>query len=57
MTEIDLFQSRRLPARLTIEQLAQLLGFQVYGMEVLAEREETRNLSVQTTMNSKMLGF
>jgi hypothetical protein len=35
MKEMDLFNCLRLPARLTIEQVAQLLGFQVYEILIL----------------------
>jgi hypothetical protein len=33
--DLDLFNCRRLPARLTIDQVASLLGFQIYEVLIL----------------------
>ena len=53
MAEIDLFNSRRLPARLTIEQVAMLLGFQVYEILILVRLGKIKCVNYQARNSRK----
>jgi hypothetical protein len=53
MAELDLFQSRRLPARLNIEQVALLLGFQVYEILILVRLGKIKCVNYQSRNSRK----
>ena len=53
MNEIDLFNCRRLPARLTIEQVALLLGFQVYEILILVRQGKIKCVNHQSRNSRK----
>jgi hypothetical protein len=45
MKDLDLFNCRRLPARLTIDQVASLLGFQVYEILILIRQGKIKSIN------------
>lgn len=53
MNELDLFNCRRLPARLTIEQVATLLGFQVYEILILVRHGKIKTVNHQSRNSRK----
>ena len=53
MNELDLFNCRRLPARLTIEQVALLLGFQVYEILILVRQGRIKSVNHQSRNSRK----
>jgi hypothetical protein len=53
MTDLDLFHCRRLPARLTIEQVALLLGFQVYEILILVRLGRIKSVNYQSRNSRK----
>ena len=53
MTELDLFNCRRLPARLAIEQVALLLGFQVYEILILVRLGRIKSVNYQSRNSRK----
>ena len=53
MTELDLFQCRRLPARLTIDHVALLLGFQVYEILILVRQGKIKCVNHQSRNSRK----
>jgi hypothetical protein len=53
MNEVDLFNCRRLPARLTIEQVALLLGFQVYEILILVRQGKIKCVNHQSRNSRK----
>jgi len=53
MTELDLFQCRRLPARITIDQVAMLLGFQVYEILILVRQGKIKCVNYQSRNSRK----
>jgi hypothetical protein len=53
MNELDLFNCRRLPARLTIEQVALLLGFQVYEILILVRQGKIKCVNHQSRNSRK----
>jgi hypothetical protein len=53
ITELDLFYCRRLPARLTIEQVALLLGFQVYEILILVRLGKIKSVNYQSRNSRK----
>jgi hypothetical protein len=53
MNELDLFNCRRLPARLTIEQVASLLGFQVYEILILVRLGKIKCVNHQSRNSRK----
>jgi hypothetical protein len=53
MNEVDLFNCRRLPARLTIEQVALLLGFQVYEILILVRLGKIKCVNHQSRNSRK----
>lgn len=44
-TDLDLFNCRRLPARITIDQVASLLGFQVYEVLILIRQGKIKSIN------------
>jgi len=50
---LDLFNCRRLPARLTIEQVALLLGFQVYEILILVRQGKIKCVNFQSRNSRK----
>jgi hypothetical protein len=50
---LDLFNSRRLPARLTIDQVASLLGFQVYEILILVRQGRIKCVNYQSRNSRK----
>jgi hypothetical protein len=53
MTELDLFNCRRLPARITVEQVATLLGFQVYEILILVRQGKIKCVNHQSRNSRK----
>ena len=53
MNDLDLFNCRRLPARLTIEQVALLLGFQVYEILILVRHGRIKCINYQSRNSRK----
>ncbi|MEI8290977.1 MAG: hypothetical protein WCH99_16045 [Verrucomicrobiota bacterium] len=51
--DIDLFNCRRLPARLTIEHVALLLGFQVYEILLLVRQGKIKCVNYQARNSRK----
>jgi hypothetical protein len=53
MNDLDLFNCRRLPARLTIEQVAKLLGFQIYETLILVKLGKIKCVNHQSRNSRK----
>jgi hypothetical protein len=53
MSELDLFNCRRLPARIAIEQVALLLGFQVYEILILVRLGKIKCVNYQCRNSRK----
>ena len=53
MNELDLFNCRRLPGRITIEQVALLLGFQVYEILILVRLGKIKCINYQSKNSRK----
>ena len=52
-TPLNLFNCRRLPARLTIEQVANLLGFQVYEIQILIRLGKLKCINYESRNSRK----
>ena len=53
MSELDPFNCRRLPARIAIEQVALLLGFQVYEILILVRLGKIKCVNFQSRNSRK----
>jgi hypothetical protein len=53
MNDLDLFNCRRLPARLTIDQVASLLGFQAYEILILIRQGKIKCINHQSRNSRK----
>ena len=53
MSELDPFNCRRLPARIPIEQVALLLGFQVYEILILVRLGKIKCVNYQSRNSRK----